>query len=270
VHYVRAGDSAYVVTAGADGIVRYASAAAGTSPRFTDWRTIPGVTAAAEPAVIGRTSGDIELYVVSGSDGAIHRTVLTGGAWSPWISLASAGTGPTRVAGAPAAVALPDGRTELLVASKAGGLLAATGTGTPTGTWQSWHAVTSAGTIKPDVAVAVRSDGTQAAYVVRASDLADLRLMNDGRWSATWPTGAVGQPEAGYAGDGEPYLFIQSVSGDVQVYKPSGANLHGSMSWSPVGVTSQNPVGVTPVQGLGLVLTATAPDGTVRLYSSNA
>jgi hypothetical protein len=120
------------------------------------------------------------------------------------------------------------------------------------------------------VAVAVRSDGTQAAYVVRASDLADLRLMNDGRWSATWPTGAVGQPEAGYAGDGEPYLFIQSVSGDVQVYKPSGANLHGSMSWSPVGVTSQNPVGVTPVQGLGLVLTATAPDGTVRLYSSNA
>jgi serine/threonine-protein kinase len=268
VHYVRAGDSAYVVMAGADGVVRYASAAAGTSPRFTDWRAIPGVSAAAEPAVIGRTSGDVEVYVVSGSDSAIHRAVLTGGAWSPWTSLAFAGTGSTHVAGAPAAVALPGDRTELLVASTAGGLLAATGSGTPTGTWQSWHSVSSAGSIKPDVAVAVRSDGTLAAYVIRASDLADLRLMNDGRWSATWPTGAVGQPEAGYTSDGKPYLFIQSVSGDVQVYKPSGANLHGSMSWAPVGVTSQNPVGVTAVQDLGLVLTATAADGTVRLYSS--
>jgi len=269
VHYVRAGDSAYVVMAGTDGVVRYASTAAGTSPRFTDWHTIPGATAAAEPAVIGRSSGVVEVYVVSAADGAVHRAVLTGGAWSSWSSLASAGTGATRLAGAPAAVALSDGRTELLVASKAGSLVTATGSGTPTGSWQPWRSVSSAGSIKPGVAVAVGSDGTLATYVIRASDLADLRLMNDGYWSATWPTGAVGQPEAGYTSGGKPYLFIQSVSGDVQVYQPSGANLRGSMSWSPVGVTSQNPVGVTPVPDLGLVLAATAADGTVRLYSTS-
>jgi len=128
--------------------------------------------------------------------------------------------------------------------------------------------VWSAGSIKPDVAVAARSDGTLAAYVIRASDLAVLRLINDGRWGSTFPTGAVGQPEAAYTNTGKPYLFIQSVSGDVQVYEPSGANLRGSMNWSPVGVISQNPVGVTPVAGLGLVLAVTGADGTVRLYST--
>ena len=105
-----------------------------------------------------------------------------------------------------------------------------------------------------------------AAYVIRASDLADLRLINDGSWSYTFPTGAVGQPEAGYTSSGKPYLFIQSVAGDVQVYEPTGANLHGSMKWSPIGVTSQNPVGVTPAAGLGLVLATTSADGTVHLY----
>jgi hypothetical protein len=266
VHYVKAGDNAYVVMAGTDGIVRYASAAPGTSPRFSAWRTIPGLTAAAEPAVIGRTSGDVELYAVSSADNAIHRTVLVNGTWSDWSSLAAAGAGTARVAGAPAAVALSDERTELLVASKSGALLAANGIGAPGGAWQAWHTVSSAGSIKPNVAVAARSDGTLAAYVIRASDAADLRLMNTGYWGATWPTGAVGQPEAGYTSAGQPYLFIQSVSGDVQVYEPSGANLHGSMNWAPVGVTSQNPVGVTPVPGLGLVLATTGADGGVRLY----
>ncbi len=109
-----------------------------------------------------------------------------------------------------------------------------------------------------------------AAYVIRASDLADLRLINDGSWSYTFPTGAVGQPEAGYVSNGKPYLFIQSVAGDVQVYEPTGANLHGSMTWSPIGVTSQSPVGVTPAAGLGLVLATTAADGTVHLYRTGA
>jgi hypothetical protein len=120
------------------------------------------------------------------------------------------------------------------------------------------------------VALAIGSDGTMAAYVIRSSDLADLRVINDGRWESGFPTGAVGHPEAAYSSTGKPYLFIQSVSGDVQVYEPSGANLRGSMSWTPAGVTSQNPIGVTPVPGLGLVLTTVAADGTVRLYTSNA
>ncbi|MGH3416148.1 MAG: hypothetical protein ACRDSS_06765, partial [Actinocrinis sp.] len=144
------------------------------------------------------------------------------------------------------------------------------GYGSSTGSWLSWHYVSGAGKVKPDVALAVRSDGMLAAYVVRASDLAVLRLVNSGYWSSNWPTGAVGHPEAAFTGgdSGKPYLFIQSISGDVQVYEPTGANLHGSMNWLPVGVTSQNPVGVTPVTGTGLVMTTTATDGTVRLYTA--
>jgi hypothetical protein len=154
----------------------------------------------------------------------------------------------------------------LLVASRSGALLATDGSGTADGSWQPWRYVGSAGAIKPNVALAIRTDGTMAAYVIRASDLADLRLISDGSWSYTFPTGAVGQPEAGYTSGGKPYLFIQSVAGDVQVYEPTGADLHGSMKWSPVGVTSQSPVGVTPAPGLGLVLATTAADGTVHLY----
>ncbi|MBS2965822.1 serine/threonine protein kinase [Actinocrinis puniceicyclus] len=269
VRYVDAGNAAYVVMTGADGVVRYAPGSAGRSPRFTAWQALPGLTAAAEPAVIGRPSGSVEIYAVS-NDGQMHRAVLSDGAPSRWDSLTGAGIGSIRVAGAPAAVPLSGGRTELLVASRAGSLLTAEGYGRPGGRWKPWHVIGSAGSIKPDVAVAVRADGTLAAYVIRASDLADVRLIDDRWWGSTYPTGAVGQPEAGYVSGGKPYLFIQSVAGDVQVYEPSGADLHGSMNWAPVGVTSQNPVGVTPVAGLGLVLATTSADGTVRLYATNA
>ncbi len=271
VHYVKAGDVAYVVMTGTDGSVRYASQPASTTPTssFTTWHTLPGLTTSAEPAVVGRTSGSVEIYAVSARDEGMHRAVLSGGRWSPWTALASSGAGTARVAGTPAAVALSGDRTEVLVASKAGSLLAASGSGAATGTWQPWHTVASAGAIKPDVALTIRSDGTMAAYVIRSSDLAVLRLINDGSWGYTYPTGAVGHPEAAYTNTGKPYLFIQSVSGGVQVYEPSGANLHGTMTWAPVGVTSQNPAGVTQIPGLGLVMTATAPDGTVRLYRSS-
>jgi serine/threonine protein kinase len=275
VHYVRAGNSAYVVATGTDGLVRYAQSTVGTAdsatpPHFGAWKSLPGMTAAAEPAVVGRDSGNVEVYVVSATDSLVHRAVLIGGTWSPWSSLATAGTGSTRVAGTPAAVALLSGRTELLVAAKAGSLLAANGNGTPDGSWQPWHTVYGAGSIKPDVALAASDNGTMAAYVIRASDLADLRVINDGSWGSSFPTGAVGHPEAAYTKSGKPYLFIRSVAGDVQVYEPSGANLHGSMNWSPIGVTSQNPVGVTPLPGHALVLATVAPDGSVRLYVSTA
>ncbi|HXR71826.1 MAG TPA: protein kinase [Actinocrinis sp.] len=270
VRYVSAGNSAYVVMTGTDGVVRYASANAGKSPRFTAWQSLPGLTASAEPAAVGRDSGRVEIYAVSSADDQVHRIVLTGRTWSPWTSLAAAGIGATRVPGAPAAVPLAGDRTALLVASHSGALLAANGSGAPDGSWQPWRYINSAGSIKPNVALAIRPDGTMAAYVIKAADLADLRLINDGSWSYTFPTGAVGQPEAGYTSGGKPYLFIQSVAGDVQVYEPTGANLHGSMKWSPIGVTSQNPVGVTPAPGLGLVLATTAADGTVHLYRTSA
>ena len=282
VHYVKAGDNAYVVMTGTDGIVRYAAAAPGTTAtttttkstavtlHFNPWRTIPGLTSSAEPAVIGRPSGAVEIYAVSATDGAMFRTVYTAGAgtWSPWAALAPAGAGSVRVAGAPAAAALSGERTELLVASKSGSLLATSGSGTPTGTWQPWRTVSSAGPIKPGVALAIRADGTMAAYVIRSPDLAVMRLINDGYWSYTYPTGAVGQPEAAYTNTGKPYLFIQSVSGDVQVYEPSGSDLRGTFTWAPVGVTSQSPVGVTPLPGQGLAMTTTTPDGAVHLYTS--
>src|SRR5947209_1074293 len=266
VRYVNAGNRAYVVMTGSDGVVRYASANSGPSPRFTAWHSLPGLTTSAEPAAVGRDSGRVEIYAVSSADNQIRRIVMTGGNWSSWTPLSTAGTGSIRVSGAPAAVPLPGDRTALLVASRSGALLAANGSGAPDGSWQPWRYINSAGSIKPNVALAIRADGTMAAYVIRASDLADLRLINDGSWSYTFPTGAVGQPEAGYTSGGKPYLFIQSVAGDVQVYEPTGANLHGSMKWSPIGVTSQSPVGVTPAAGLGLVLATTAADGTVRLY----
>lgn len=274
VRYVRAGDTAYVIMTGTDGVVRYAASTPTTTatPHFRNWRAIPGLTASAEPAAIARTSGAVEIYAVSAADDAMYRTVLSNGTWSPWTPLAPAGAGSARAVGAPAAAVLPDGRTELLVASTSGSLLATSGTGTPTGTWQPWRTVPSAGPIKPGVALATRADGTMAAYVIRSPDLAVLRLVNDGDgyWSYTYPTGAVGQPESAYADTGKPYLFIRSISGDVQVYEPSGADLHGTFTWAPVGVTSQNPVGVTPLPGRGLVLTTTAPDGAVRLYTSPA
>ena len=285
VHYVVAGGNSYVLTTGTDGVVRYAVSVPGNAPsgntgntasgastplRFGAWQSLPGMTAADEPAVVGRASGDVEVYVVSTSDDLVHRAVRTGGNWSPWGSLAAAGTGPTHVAGTPAAVILPNGRTQLIVASKSGSLLAANGSGAPGGSWQTWRTVYGAGSIKPDVALTISSDGTMAAYVIRASDLADLRVLNDGSWGYSFPTGAVGHPEAAYTNSGKPYLFIQSVSEDVQVYEPSGANLRGSMNWSPVGVTSQNPVGVTPVPGLGLILATVASDGSIRLYKTSA
>jgi serine/threonine-protein kinase len=268
VHYVTAGGSAYVVTTGLDGAVRYATSDANTYSHFDAWRTIPGVTAEAEPAVVGRASGDVEIYVVS--DGFVRRAVLAGRSWSPWSSLASAGTGSALVAGAPAAVPLSGGRTELVVASRAGSLLASSGAGSPDGAWQPWHYVRGAGSIKPDVALAIRSDGVMAAYVIRAADLADLRVIGNGRWSYAFPTGAVGHPEAVYATSGKPILVIRSVSGDVQVYEPSGEDLRGSMSWLPLGVVSRNPVGVTRIPGPGLVMTTVAEDGAVRLYTGAA
>lgn len=268
VQYVSAGDRAYVVMAGTDGVVRYAAATTGPAPRFAAWQALPGLTASAAPAVVGRDSGRVEIYAVSSADSQLHRIVLDAGTWSPWTSLASAGLGSARVIGAPAAVPFGADRTEVLVSSRAGDLLAANGGSAPGGSWQPWHTIGGAGAIKPDVALAARADGALAAYVIRASDLSVLRVTYDGSWSDGFPTGAVGQPEAAYTSAGKPYLFIRSVTGDVQVYEPSGADLRGSINWAPVGVTSRNPVGVTPAPGLGLVLVTIAQDGTVRLYRS--
>jgi serine/threonine protein kinase len=266
LHYAVAADNAYLVMTGADGAVRYASAKTRGRPEYSQWQPVAGLAAATEPTVIGRASGAVEIYV-TGSDGQVHRTVFTGGGWSPWSTLAAAGTGTARVVGAPAAVAVGTDRTEVLVASETGSLLATSGIGAVGGAWQQWRAVPAAGSIKPEVALAERADGAMAAYVIRASDLAVLRVVNDGHWEYGWPTGAVGRPEAAYIRAGKPYLFIRAVSGDVQVFEPSGANLKGSMTWVPAGVTSQNPVGVAEDPDHGLVLAVTAADGSVQLYT---
>jgi len=241
-------------------------------PRFGAWHTLPGVDSAAEPALVARTSGAAELYVVSSVDSQIHRAVYdaTTGMWSPWSTLAGAGT--TRVTGAPAALALDGGRTELLVASAAGSLLTtSSGSSAADAAWQTWHAISAAGSVKPGVALTARADGTQAAFAVRASDQAVLSLLNPGAspyaWGPAYSTGAVGQPEASFAANGAPDLFIRSASGDVQVYMLSAANAHSSRAAASAGVTSHNPPGVAALPDKRLLLAVTADDGSVRLYA---
>jgi hypothetical protein len=225
---------------------------------------------------VGRSSGEAEIYVVSSADSQIHRAVYsaTTGMWSSWSTLT--GVGAARLAGAPAAVALDASHTELLAASTAGNLVATTGfaPGTADGSWQTWRTISAAGTVKPGVAYAARADGTQAAFVIRSSDLVVLRLLNSGsssynyNWGSSFSTGAVGQPEASFISAGKPYLFVQSASDDVQVYEPSGATLRGAQTVTSAGVTSHNPPGVAALPDQRLIIAVTAHDGSVRLYAS--
>ncbi|HEV3171929.1 MAG TPA: protein kinase [Actinocrinis sp.] len=280
VHVAAAGNALLLAMTGTDGTVRYAvapavsgTAAFGQPPQFGVWHTLPGVSSAAEPALVGRTSGDAELYVVSSADSQIHRAVYdpATATWSSWSALA--GTGTTRVAGAPAALALDGGRTELLVASAAGSLLTtSSGSGAAGAAWQTWHAISAAGSVKPGVALTARADGAQAAFAVRASDQAVLSLLNAGAspyaWGPAYSTGAVGQPEASFVANGAPDLFVRSASGDVQVYVLSGANAHSPRTAASAGVTSRNPPGVAvTLPDQRLILAVTADDGSVRLYA---
>jgi hypothetical protein len=265
-HYAVAAGVSVVVMTGVDGTVHYTTARTGKLPSFGPWIAVRGVSAASEPAVVGDSSGNIDVYV-TGMDSQVHRSVYVKGAWSPWSSLSADGAGTTRVAGAPAAAAIGADRVELVVASETGSLLATSGPSALGGAWQAWHTVPAAGTIKPDVALTESTDGTLAAYVIRASDLAVLRVVNDGRWEYGWQTGGVGHPEAAYIRSGKPYLFIRTVSGDVHVYEPSGANLKGTFTWVSAGVSSPNPIGVWEDPGSGLVMAVSADDGSVRLYT---
>jgi serine/threonine-protein kinase len=270
VHFVVAGNSAYAVATGEDGVVRVATAPLGPAPTFGPWTAVPGlVSAASEPAVVTGPSAaagpeTLQVFVLSSADGQIHQAVLTGTAWSPGSALP--GAGAAKLAGTPAA-AVSGGHVQLIAAGTNGQLLATTGTGLPGSNWQPWRQVAGAGPVDPSVALAGAPDGTLAAYVLRASDAAVMRVMyQDDHWGYAWPTGAVGTPEATYTNGGKPYLFIQTVDGDVQVFEPTGADLRGSMNWAFAGITSSGPVGATAVGGLGVVLCATAADGSVLLY----
>ena len=146
------------------------------------------------------------------------------------------------------------------------------GSGSGSGGWQAWHTISAAGAVKPGVALTVRSDGSQAAFVVRASDQTVLRLVDSGPsiygWGQGFSTGAAGQPEAAYTGAGKPDLFVRAASGDIQVYEPSGAALRGAQTAASAGVTSLNPPGVAALPDQRLVVCVTAVDGAVRLYAS--
>jgi hypothetical protein len=274
VHFAVAGNSAYAVATGTDGVVRVAAAPLGPAPKFGPWTAVPGLgSASSEPAVVAGpsvgagASGTLQVFVLSSADGQIHEAVLTGTTWSPWSTLS--GAGGVKLAGNPAA-AISDGHTQLIAAGANGELLATSGTGLPGSSWQSWRQVPGAGSVNPNVALAGAPDGTLAAYVLRASDAAVMRVMyQDDHWGYAWPTGAVGIPEAAYTNGGKPYLFIQTVDGDVQVFEPTGADLRGSMNWAFAGISSADPVGATTVPGLGVVLSATAADGSVLLYHAD-
>ena len=287
VRFAAAGNTFFVAMTGTDGIVRYATAPAvsdtvtrsdtvrfARTATFGAWHAVPGASSDVEPAIVGRASGGAELYVVSSADSQIHRAVYsaTADSWSSWSTLS--GVGSTKVAGAPSAVALDSMRTELLVASAAGSLVTTNGPGTlgGSGAWQSWHTISAAGAVKPGVALTVRSDGSQAAFVVRTSDQTVLRLLDSGPssygWGQSFSTGAAGQPEAAYTGTGKPDLFIRAASGDVQVYEPSGATLRGAQTTASAGVTSLDPPGIAALPDQRLVMCVTAADGAIRLYAS--
>ena len=293
VVFAAAGDMFFVAMTGTDGIVRYATASAvpdtvtrsdtvgfARIPVFGTWRELPGVSSDVEPAIVGRASGEAELYVVSSADSQIHRAHYSApaGSWSSWSTLG--GVGATEVAGAPGAVALDATRTELLVASVAGSLVTTngpgggggTGSGSGSGGWQAWHTVSAAGAVKPGVALAVRADGSQAAFVIRSSDQTVLRLLDSGPsgygWGESFPTGAAGQPGAVYSGAGKPDLFVRAATGDIRVYEPSGATLRGAQTTAFAGVTSAGPPGVAALPDQRIIVCVTAADGTVRLYAS--
>jgi Protein kinase domain len=270
VHFAAAGATDYVFLTGSDDVIRYAEAPA-VGGAWSPWRVLPGADTAADPAVVARPDGRVEVYAVSRS-GALRQAVLSAvGAWSSWRALP--GAGELNATGTPAAVALDAGRTELIVATRGGALAATDGPDATDGSWDPWHTVDEAGTVKPGVALTVSADGTLAAYVIRAADLAVLRVVYDGSsWDYGYPTGAVGVPEAAYMADGRPYLFVQTITDDVQIYKPGGegTDLSGSMNWAYLGVTSNNPPGVLEVPGHGLVVAATGANGSVRLYTSGS
>ena len=265
VRYAVAGNAAYVVATGTDGVVRFAVGQPGPNPQFGPWTAIAGLaSAASKPALAPGPGGSLQIFVLSNADNQLHATSLTGPAAAPWVLLNGAGS--ARPVGTPAAAAL-GGRTVVITADAQGSLIAATGSGGPGGAWSDWRTVSGAGSVDPDVALAAGPGGTLAAYVLRASDAAVMRVMyQDGHWGYAWPTGAVGLPEAAYTDSGKPYLFLRTVDGDVQVFEPTGADLRGSMNWVFAGVATQNPPGVGPVPGLGVVLTTVAPDGSVQLF----
>jgi serine/threonine protein kinase len=271
VAYTSAGPATAVLAAtGADGVIRVAVAVPGRP--FNAWQSLPGVVSAAGPSLVGQSSnqngGQVELFAVT-SGGQVERAAYLSGSWTPWAEVSPAGADGERFAGNPAAVALPGGRTLLLAVSTSGQLWSTTGTEQADGSavWQDWRAVSAAGPVKPGLAAAAAPNGAVAAFVTRASDAAVLRVVDDGDWEPAWPTGAVGQPAAAYTAAGQPYLFVQEITGDIQVFEPSGADLHGTMSWVTAGVTTQNPPGVADCAS-AIAITTVAADGTVGVYTT--
>ena len=248
----------YAAATGADGDVRIASVPAGTSSAATSWTIVPGVTTAAQPALVGANDG-LELYTTT-SGGKVERAVLSapGSGWSGWTQL-----GTVHAAGAPAAAA--DGAQTIVVVASYGKQLEE-GTVAANGKFAAWTTLPQAGQIDSQVAVAAHGSAV-AVYVVRASDSATMRVYDDGGgWQYAWPTGAAGQPATAYAADGNPDLFVLSASAGAQVFEFSGADLRGTMNWVSAGVDTVNPPGATSVPGGGVALAAVSDDGSVSIY----
>ena len=251
----------YAAATGADGDVRVSSVPAGTSTASASWTIVPGVSSAAQPALVGASDG-LELYATA-SGGKVERAVLStpGNGWSGWAQL-----GTVHIAGAPAAAA--DGARTIVVAASSGKQLEE-GTAAANGKFSDWQALPQAGLIDPQVAVAAHGNDI-AVYVVRASDGATMRVYNNGGgWQDAWPTGAAGQPATAYAADGNPDLFVLSASAGLQVFEFSGADLQGTMNWVSAGVNSVDPPGVTGVPDGGVALAGVNSDGTVSVYTTS-
>jgi serine/threonine-protein kinase len=263
VQIAYAGAALYAATTGSDGLVRVAAVPEGApgTAQSGSWAVVPGLTSTVQPALVGRPGGTLELYATS-SAGVVERNVLTPGVgWAGWSAL-----GAEHVAGPPAAAAYADDTVVLASSTDQELLEAVVGRD---GGFSGWQELPQAGTILPQIALTSR-EGALAAYVVRASDGATLRVYNDGTgWQYAWPTGAAGAPATAYGADGRPDLFVLSVSAGVQVFQFSGRDLRGTMTWVPAGVPAAGPPGVAEIPGGGVALAAPAPDGSIGLYRTS-
>lgn len=245
----------YAASTGADGLVRVATVSSGS------WAVVPGLISSVQPALVGRADGGLELYATSSSGRVEHNLLTPGVGWAGWSVLDSG-----QVAGPPAAAAYAD-ETVVVASSTDQTLLEAVvgNDGKSTG----WRRLSQAGKILPQVALTAHGKDL-AAYVVRASDGATMRVYNEGTgWQYAWPTGAAGQPATAYAADGRPDLFVLSASAGIQVFQFSGHDLHGTMTWVPAGVPAAGPPGVTAIPGGGVALAAPDADGGIGVYRTS-
>ena len=239
----------FVFVTGTDGTVWYLP-----GENSHSWLQLHGMKTSTEPAVVATTTGHLELFVERESDGVVHQRSYAEGGWSSkWEPV-----GSTKLHGAPAALANPDGSVVVAAVGSGKGLM--TASGTPIGSsgsysWGDWHAVPGAEGLDSGVALAPTAAASgYTAYVSRSSDEGIMAIPYANKlWGAPVQTPLSGLPTAATSGDGTSYVFVRSAGGTVKAMNANGqAGAGGLQSVLPPGATQ------TP-DGRVVVVTAASP-----------